>query len=62
MLTATIQQVIDHLEKSFKPEAKLCYLHCVEGKELELKLVPKDALGMHFFYSAAKLKEDDADN
>lgn len=59
--TATVKQAIEHLQKHFAPDTKLCYVHCVEGCEYELKPVLKDELGKKFFYSAAKLKQDDKD-
>jgi hypothetical protein len=56
---ATVKQAIEHLQKHFAPDTKLCYVHCVEGCEYELKPVLKEDLGKRFFYSAAKLKQDD---
>lgn len=60
--TATVQQVIEHLQKHFAPDASLCFVHCVEGCEYELRPVLKEELGKRFFYSAAKLKQDDKDD
>ena len=57
--TATVKQVIEHLQKHFAPNARLCYVNCVEGCEYELRPVLKEELGKRFFYSAAKLKQDD---
>ena len=59
--TVTVKQAIEHLQKHFAPDTKLCYVHCVEGCEYELRPVLKKDLGKRFFYSAAKLKQDDED-
>jgi hypothetical protein len=57
--TATVKQAIEHLQKHFASDAKLCYVHCIEGCEYELRPMLKEELGKRFFYSAAKLKQDD---
>lgn len=60
--TATVKLAIEHLQSHFAHDAKLCYVHCVEGCEYELRPVMKEDLGKRFFYSAAKLKQDDKDS
>ena len=40
--TATVAQVIEHLQKNFKPDDKLCYMDCVQGCKNDCTYITKD--------------------
>ena len=58
---ATVGDLIDHLQKNFKPEDKLCFFD-EGGAYINLEQMPKDFLGDRFFLYIKDFKEKSKKN
>lgn len=53
---ATVQELIEHLQKNFKPNDKLCFFD-EGGAYINLCRMPKDFIGERFFITVKQFKD-----